>query len=204
MESTVPSGGDLSVMMARIIMRVVVFEAERTDCRHLGDVFSGLCPVKMPSLAGQNDDTARRIGFHLVTVERFAESDVEDTRHDRVDAIFRMLVRHQFRAVWYLDPNDVRSGFAGMADQDGKTSSSRERRKRLPRDVFGQNGTEYGLIRLMIAGHGSFPSDISLVLADGEYSQSENGAIRKGLQLQRVIVHFQHPMLNVNIEKAAR
>src|ERR1700730_6956428 len=79
-------------MMARIINRVMVFEAERTDCRYLGDVFARLCPVKMPGLAGQNDNAPRRIGFHIVTVERFAKSYVENAPPDRVDAIFRMLV----------------------------------------------------------------------------------------------------------------
>src|ERR1700733_2695133 len=150
-------------MMARIVLRVVVFETERANRRHLGDVFAGFGPMKMPGLAGQNDHTARRIGLYLVAVKSLPEPNVKDARHDRVDAIFRMLVRHQFRAVGHLDPNHVRPGFAGMPDQDGKTSPRRERRKRLPVDIFGQDRTEYRLIRLMNASHGGFLSDISLV-----------------------------------------
>src|ERR1700722_15385438 len=103
----------------------MVFEAERTDCRYLGDVFAGFCPMEMPGLAGQNDNAPRRIGFHIVTVERFAKPYVENARHDRVDAIFRMPVGHQFRSIWYLDPDDVRSGFGGMPHQDGKASPGR-------------------------------------------------------------------------------
>src|SRR6476620_10687185 len=119
--------------------------------------------MKMPGLAGQNDHTARRIGLYLVAVKSLPEPDVKDARHDRVDAIFRILVRHQLCIGWYFDPDHVRSGFGGMPDQDGKTSPRRERRKRLPVDVFGQDRREYRLIRLMNASHGGCLSDISLV-----------------------------------------
>src|SRR5882757_11034183 len=102
-------------------MWIVIFEAKRTGCRHLGHVFTRLSPMKMPGFARQNNHAAWRIGLYLVTLERFAKPNVEDARHDRVDAIFRMLVRHQLCVGWHLDPDNVRSGFAGMADQDGKT-----------------------------------------------------------------------------------
>src|ERR1700675_2335747 len=100
--------------------------------------------MEMPSLAGQNDDASGRIGFHLVAVELLAKSDVEDARHDRIDAIFRMLVRHQFRATGYLDPDDVGTGFGGMADHDRQASLRRKRREWLPLDVFRQDRTEHG------------------------------------------------------------
>src|SRR4051794_24936083 len=57
-----------SVLMPRIVLRVVIFEAERTDCRHLRDVFARFRPMEMPGLARQNDDASRRIGFHLLGV----------------------------------------------------------------------------------------------------------------------------------------
>src|ERR1700730_6692790 len=103
--------------MTRILVRVVIFQAKRADCRHLCDVFAGLRPVEMPGLARQNDYAAGWIGLHLFAVEFLAETDVEHSRHDRIDAIFRMLVRHQFRAVRHLDSYYIRTWFGGMADQ---------------------------------------------------------------------------------------
>src|SRR5580700_2863069 len=88
----------LRVLMARIVVCVVIFEAKRTDRRHLRDVFSGLRPMEMPGLAWKNDDASRRIGFHLVAIEGLSETDVKHPRHHGVDAIFWMFVRHQFRA----------------------------------------------------------------------------------------------------------
>ena len=100
-------------MPAWIVMWVVIFKAKRTDCRYLSDVFAGLRPVEMPGFAWKNDDASRRIGLHLVAIEGLPEPDVKNARHDRVDAIFWMLVRHQFRAVGHLDPDHVRTGFRG-------------------------------------------------------------------------------------------
>src|SRR6478672_13869730 len=102
-------------MMAWIVMRIVIFEAKRTNCCYLSDVFAGFRPMKMPGFAWKNDDASRRIGLHLFAIERLPEPDVKDTRHDRVDAILWMLVRHQFRTVRHLDPDHVRTGFRGMA-----------------------------------------------------------------------------------------
>jgi hypothetical protein len=69
-----------------------------------------------------------------------------------------MLVRHQLRSARDLDPNHIWSGFGGMADYYGEPRSLRKRRKRLPRDVLGQDHPELVLIKLMLAGHG----DVSL------------------------------------------
>jgi hypothetical protein len=38
--------------VARIVVRVVVFEAERADGSHLGDVLAGLRPVEVPGVTG--------------------------------------------------------------------------------------------------------------------------------------------------------
>src|ERR1700751_4801335 len=94
-------------------MWIVIFKAERSDRRHLRDVFAGLRPMEMPGFAWKNDDASRRIGLHLVAIEGLPEPDVKNARHDRVDAIFWMLVRHQFRAVGHLDPDHVRPGSVG-------------------------------------------------------------------------------------------
>src|SRR6185312_5405518 len=135
-------------MMAWIVMRSVIFEAKRTDCRYLSDVFAGLRPVEMPGLAWKNDDASRRIGLHPVAIEGLAEPDVKNAGHDRVDAIFWMLVRHQFRAVGHLDPDHVRTGFRGMAHDDRQTSAGWKRREWLPVDIFRQDHSKFFLIRL--------------------------------------------------------
>src|SRR6476619_7494498 len=95
--------------------------------------------MKMPGLAGQNDHTARRIGLHLVAVKSLSEPNVKDARHDRVDAIFRMLVRHQFRAVGHLHPDHVRSGLSRLSNEHGQSGRWRKRWKRLPVDIFREN-----------------------------------------------------------------
>src|SRR5712671_6056208 len=155
-------------MMARIIVRVVIFGAKRTDCRHLRDVFAGLRPMKVPSLARQSDGTPWWIGLHLVTVEAFTEPNVEDAGHDCVDAIFRVLVRHQLCAVRHLHPDHVRAGFSRMAYEDRQASPSRKRREWLPVDVFGQDYSKISPIRLMIVGHWPDPSLVNANLQSGD------------------------------------
>src|SRR5579871_145092 len=109
----------------------------------------------MPGLAGQHDDTTRRIGLDAVAVEALAEPDIEDTRHHRIDPVLRMLVRHQFRAAGHLHPHLIWAGLGGASDHHRKPSAGREGGKRLPVDVLGQDRSELGLIGLMIAGHGA-------------------------------------------------
>src|SRR5690348_12098349 len=60
-------------LMTRVVVQVVIFEAERADRRHLRDVFAGFRPVEMPSFPGENDDTSRRVGVDLVDVECLAK-----------------------------------------------------------------------------------------------------------------------------------
>src|SRR6185437_15592728 len=71
-----------------------ILEAERADRRDLRDIFAGFRPMAVPGLSRQDDDAARRIGLYLLTIELLAESDIEHVRHDRIDAILRVLVRH--------------------------------------------------------------------------------------------------------------
>jgi hypothetical protein len=55
------SGGDgrlLTILLTRIVVRIQVFEAQRTDGRHLGDVLTGFCPMEVRLIAGQNNDGA--------------------------------------------------------------------------------------------------------------------------------------------------
>ena len=142
-------GGLLRAVPAWIVMWIVIFKAERSDRRHLRDVFTGLRPMEMPGFAWKNDDASRRIGLHLVAIEGLPEPDVKNARHDRVDTILWMLVRHQFRAVRHLDPDHVRTGFRGMAYKDRQASPGRKRREWLPVDIFRENRFENGFAWLV-------------------------------------------------------
>src|ERR1700730_1951583 len=105
-----PSGMGLPALLPRIVIWIEIFEAKRPNRRYLRDVLAGLGPMEVPGIAGQNDDAAGRIGLHLVAVELLAETDIENARYDRVDAVLGMSVRHQLHAAGRLDPDDVRSG----------------------------------------------------------------------------------------------
>src|SRR5258708_10464435 len=96
-------------------MWIVIFKAERSDRRHLRDVFAGLRPMEMPGFARKNDPASRRIGLHLVTIEGLPKPDVKNARHDRVDTILWMLVRHQVRAVWHLNHDHVMTRIRALA-----------------------------------------------------------------------------------------
>jgi hypothetical protein len=117
-------------------MWIVIFKAERSDRRHLRDVFAGLRPMEMPGFAWKNDDASRRIGLHLVAIEVLPEPDVKNARHYRVDAILWMLVRHQLHTGWCLDPDDIRSGLARLSNKHRQPNRRRERREWLPIDFF--------------------------------------------------------------------
>src|SRR6476660_6118888 len=147
----------LRTVPAWIVMWIVIFKAERSDRRHLRDVFAGLRPMEMPGFAWKNDDASRRIGLHLVAIEGLPEPDVKYARHDRVDAILWMLVRHQLHTGRHLDPDDIRSGLTRLSNKHRQPNRRRERRERLPVDIFGQDHSKICLIRLMIAGHWPHP-----------------------------------------------
>jgi hypothetical protein len=134
------------LLVPRIIFLVEVFEADRADRRHLGDVLTGFCPVEVRGAGGQDDDGTRRVRLQFPLVELFAHADVEHTGHDRVDPVFVMPVRHQLDAGWQLDPDHVRSWLRRVANYDGQTSRRRERRERLPVDTLRQNRTENRLV----------------------------------------------------------
>ena len=140
-----------SAVNPRIITEMQVFESERTGCAYLRDVLTGFGPVEVRRVSRQNDDAARRIGLYLVAVELIAEADVEHARHDRVDPVLRMPVRHQLCAAGRLHPDHVRSGLGGIADEHGKTHRRRKGRKRFPVDVLGQDRSERILAWLMAA-----------------------------------------------------
>lgn len=66
---------------------------------------------KCEVFARQHDDAAGRIGLYLITIESIAQADVKDARHDRVDSILRMSMRHQLHTVGHFDSDYVWTGF---------------------------------------------------------------------------------------------
>ena len=88
----------MAILLTRIVVRIQVFEAQRTDGRYLGDVLTGFCPMEVGRIAGQNNDAAGWIRFDLVAVELIPQADVEDARHDGVDSVLRVFVRHELHA----------------------------------------------------------------------------------------------------------
>jgi len=143
--------------MPRIVAQVVIFKTKRADRRHLRDVFAGLRPMEMPGFSRQNDDASRLIGLHVFGVEDRTEPDIENTGHNRVGSIFRVLVRHQLCVGRQLHSDHLRTGIRRVANHDRQTSSGPKRRERLPVDVLGQDRLEIGLIRLMFQGHRRSP-----------------------------------------------
>src|SRR5262249_33377984 len=144
---------ELALGIPRIVFGVYVFEAEWSNRRYLRDVFAGFCPVEVPGIAGEHDNTAGRICLDPVAVELIAEPDVEHTRHDRIDSILRMPMRHQFHPRGHLDPDQVRSGLSRLSHKHGQSGRRWERRKRLPVDLFRQNRFENSFAWLMCLSH---------------------------------------------------
>ena len=62
----------LAILLTRIVAGIQVFEAQRTNGRYLGDVLTGLCPVEVGRIAGQNDNAPGRIRLHFIAVELIA------------------------------------------------------------------------------------------------------------------------------------
>src|SRR5262245_54128960 len=87
-----------AIVLTRVVVRVQVFEAQRTDGRHLGDVLTGFCPMEVRRIARQNNDATGRISLDLITVELIAQADVEDTGHDGIDSVLGVSVRHELHA----------------------------------------------------------------------------------------------------------
>ena len=88
----------LAILLTRIVAGIQVFEAQRTISRYLGDVLTGLCPVKVGRITGQNDNATGRIRLHLVGVELITQTDVENAGHNCVNPILRVSVWHELNA----------------------------------------------------------------------------------------------------------
>src|SRR6266404_5031837 len=112
----------LGILVPRIVFRVHVCKAQRSNRRDLRDVFAGLCPVKVRRVARQYNHRAGWIRLEFVGVEFFARADIEDAGNDCVDPILGMPVRHQLHATRHLDPDHVRSRFRWLTCNDRKTN----------------------------------------------------------------------------------
>src|SRR6478736_9761549 len=82
----------LAISPAGIVPGIQVFEAQRTNGRYLGDVLTGLCPVEVGRIAGQNDNAPGWIRLHFIAVEMIAQADIENAGHDCVDPVLRVPV----------------------------------------------------------------------------------------------------------------
>ena len=56
----------------------------------------------------------------LIGIELIAQADVEDPGNDRVNAVLRMSMGHQFHLVGHFYPDSIRSGLQGSANQNRK------------------------------------------------------------------------------------
>ena len=72
-------------------------------------------------------------------IECLAKADIEHARHHRVDAILRVLVRHQLGAAGHLDPDNIGPRLRGMAHHDSKARLRGKRRERQPFDLLRQD-----------------------------------------------------------------
>src|SRR5436190_19223625 len=119
----------LLLALTWIVGGIQVLEAQRANGRYLGDVFTGLCPVEVRRIAGQNDDATGRIRLHLVTVELIAQADVENAGHDGVDPVLRVSVRHHLHVGGPFDPDHAGASLGGRTDKHGDADRGWERRE---------------------------------------------------------------------------
>jgi len=142
-----------SAEIAWVVAGIQIIQAQWADRRHLRHVLARLRPVEVGRISRKNDHAAGRIRRHGPSVELIAQANIENAGNDRVDAILRMRMRHQLYAAGHFDPDDVRSGFRGVSDDDRKSDRGRECRKWLPSQSFGQRRFEDALAWLMGPTH---------------------------------------------------
>ncbi len=92
--------------------------------------------MKVRRIARQNDHGSRRVRLQLTGVEFVAEANVKHPGNNGINAIFRVSVWHQFHAMRYSNPDDVRSCFRWLTNNNGKPHRRWEGGEWLPVDVF--------------------------------------------------------------------
>jgi hypothetical protein len=141
----------LGVFVSRIVFRPNVFKAKRPNRAHLGNVFTGFCPVEMGRVARQKQDATGRIRLQLIRVELIAQAYVENAGYNCVDSILPVPVWHQLHAAGYSDAHRVQAGLRGLTKNDRQAGRRWKRGEGFPVDVFGQDRSETvlaGLVRL--------------------------------------------------------
>src|ERR1700722_703407 len=103
----------------------------------------------MVRVSGENDHGAGRVGFELARLEFITQSDIKHAGNHSIDAIFRVLVRHQLRAVRRFDPDGVRARLRGLTHDDRQQDARRKLRERFPIDIIGQDSFENVLPELV-------------------------------------------------------
>src|SRR5215469_11811524 len=112
-------GPECLALVPRIVFRVHVFKAKRSNRRHLRDVLPGFCPVEVGGIARQDNHATWWIRPNLIAVELISQADVENAGNDCVDSVLRMSVRHQLHARWHFDSDDVRSWTTRLSNEHG-------------------------------------------------------------------------------------
>jgi hypothetical protein len=123
-----------------IVDRVHVFEAERSDGRYLGDVGPDFAQRKCGVPPGSTMTAPGGYACNRSSSNTLPKAHVEDAGNHRIDAILRVLVRHQLDARGDLDPDDVWPWFRWIADDDCQSRRWRKPWKGLPIDLLGQYG----------------------------------------------------------------
>src|SRR5580704_18078384 len=106
----------------------------------------------MGRVTRKNDNRAGRIGFQLTCVEFIAQAYIKDARNYGVDAILRVLMRHELRALGRFDPDGVGGRLRRVTYQNGEADRRWEGRERFPFDVIRQDEFECILTRLVSPG----------------------------------------------------
>src|SRR6266403_4498947 len=128
-----------------------VGQTQWANCRHLRNVFTRLCPVKMRLIAWKNNHAPHPVCSQFALIECFSEADIENARKDCIDAILRVLVRHHFCARWQPNAYQVGPGFCRFANQNGEARSRWKGGKGLPVNIFRTDYVKRALIWLVNA-----------------------------------------------------
>lgn len=74
--------------------------------------------MKMRCIPGQNDHSSGWIGFQFSVIEFVSEPNIKDAGYNGVDAILRVLVRHQLHTPRDLNSDGVGSGLQRLTDKN--------------------------------------------------------------------------------------
>ena len=96
-----------ALLVARIVVRIHVLKSQWAKRTYLCDVLTGLGPVEVWCIAGQDDYSARRICLQLIIIETISEADIKDAGDHCVHSIFGVRMWHQLHVVRHSNPDHV-------------------------------------------------------------------------------------------------